>query len=103
MPYFNTNDEQGHTLTASKTRSEGQEGAILTYFRKNPTSTRTRRNIELIFGLCTQSASRALANLTADGYLVKSDKPTVKCEWSKKMVHTWRLAKREPPMQERLF
>ena len=103
MTYFNTNAEDGPELEASKALCEGQEAAILAYFRQHPTSERTRRNIELIFGLCTQSASRALRNMTEAGHLEKSPKPTVRCEWSKKMVHSWRLAKREPPTQERLF
>jgi len=106
MPFYNTNAEQGDTLAASNMAAEGQEGLILTYFKRRPTSERTRRDIELIFRLPTQSATRALRNLTAAGYLEKSPNPTVKCEWSKKMVHIWRLAKREPPKppkQDRLF
>lgn len=100
--YYNTNAESGVELTESEKRVQGQEDAILAYFERNPHSTRTRRNIEVIFRLPTQSATRALRNLTKAVKLEKSD-TTVRCEATGKSVHTWRLARKKPPEQGTLF
>ena len=103
MTYFNTNAETGAELVASEAMVKGQESAILAYFQQRPHSTRTRRNIEIIFRLSTPSATRSLRNLTAAGKLEKSEKPTVRCQVTGKSVHTWRLAHRKPVEQESLF
>ena len=101
--YYNTNAEMGAELADSKSRVQGQEDAILAYFQARPMVTRTRRDIEVIFGLPTQSATRALRNLTKAVKLEKSDKPDVLCQKSGKRVHTWRLVQTKTPEQEDLF
>jgi hypothetical protein len=102
MPFFNTNAEQGAELVESRKAAKGQEDAILAYFVARPTSNRTRRDIEVIFRLPVQSATRALRNLTKAGKLEKSF-ATIRCESSGKSVHTWRLARARVPEQGRLF
>ena len=98
------NTMDGPDLVASNMGAEGQEGAILAYFKKNPTSNRTGREIRLLFGFEQGSVSRSLTSLTIAGDLEMS-RTRIKCNVTKKQVHTWRLAKREPPKpkQERLF
>jgi hypothetical protein len=95
VTFYNTNAEEGAELAESRDRVQGQEDAVLRYFEDRPHTGRTRRDIEVIFHLPTQSATRALRNLTAAGRLEKSD-ATIRCESSGKAVHTWRLARKRP-------
>ena len=103
MTYFNTNAETGPELAASRRMVRGQEADILALFRRHPDRGRTSRELQAVFGIERTSVTRALRGLTDRGHLEKSEKPTTRCGWTGKQVHTWRLPKREPMRQGELF
>lgn len=104
--YYNTNDEKGATLEASRSKAKGQEAAILAYFKARPGVARTSRQLVAIFKYERTDVTRSLRNLVLQDELEKSDKPDFECGWTHKLVHTWRLAVPPPtpePKQEPLF
>ena len=107
MPFFNTCKVQGREKADGQRLVRGQERDILDYFRSRPQSGRTNRELRLIFEsggrkIEQASMSRSLTDLTDAGYLEKS-KETVRCNVTNMSAHTWRLASRRVPEQERLF
>lgn len=66
-----------------------QETRVLDFFRAFPDRHFSREEIEGRFTLPPQSASRVLANLTAEGAIYKTT-ITVRSRYNR-LAHTWRL------------
>lgn len=75
MTYFNTNNETGETLAASRQQVATQQEVILDIFKENPGAlftpfdikARVRQNWPIT------SIRRAMTNMSDDGELVKTD------------------------------
>lgn len=72
-------------------QAKRQEDRVLALFRKFPDGAFSREQIERLFSLPTQSASRVIANLTAR-YAIEKTGQTVTSSFGRR-AHTWRLAK----------
>lgn len=90
--YYNTNNEQGQTLEASRKKAKTQEEEILYIFEENPEANLSPDGIQRILSVCgypITSIRRSLTNLTKQNKIEKTD-VMVEGEYGKK-VHTWRL------------
>ncbi len=99
--YHNTNHESGAVLECSQAKAKTQESRILDHFRKGGEYTPDQVWHKLFRnGTPLTSVRRAITNLTADGYLEKTERQQPGMYG--KMTYTWRLV-RTPGYQARLF
>lgn len=85
---------------AHQRHAQRQQDQVLDYFRAFPHRHFSREQIEQRFQIPPQSASRVLANLTAEGAIYKSPQ-TVRSRYGR-LSHTWRL-RPAVPEQGRMF
>ena len=93
MSYYNTNNETGDTLTASRTRVNIQEREIIAAFNGRPGRKMTPFDVQDDVGhhVPITSIRRAITNLTSRGVLTKSD--AMKLGRYGKMNHCWELVR----------
>ncbi len=94
MTYYNTNQEEGQVLEESNQKAMTQTQLVLKYFKDRPTQLCPRYYVELVLGIETQSASRALSDLTncTNPSLEMMGKDHMVMGPKGKTVHCWRLA-----------
>ena len=88
--FYNTTGETGAELKAKERKASKQEQTILKFMQRHKMQPFTREQIEQQFSMKTQSASRAMANLTKLGAIRKSEK----ARWTSSegvRVHAWRV------------
>ena len=90
--FFNTNNETGATLTASKVKAAGQQGLILEYFEAHMNGYFNPFDIQYRVKLNAPITSirRAMTNLEKVGKIIKTSK--MKSGKYGKQNHTWKLA-----------
>ena len=95
MSYYNTNNEEGSTLSCSRENTQNQEELILTIFNKEDCL-----SPEEVLYVCNEdhnypitSIRRAMTDLTSKGLLIKTN--IFKKGKYGKMTHTWKLSNGE--------
>ncbi len=92
MPYYNTNNETGVTLSRSRRKARNQEETIFDFFNKYPSKEFTPFEVQIKMNLMCPitSVRRAMSNLTKEHKLEKS---TIQKRGKYgKLNHTWKLA-----------
>ena len=93
--YYNTNDESGSTLKASRIKTDNQNVLVLGVFKAFPeenlmpeeVSDYIERTFEKTYPIT--SIRRAITDLTSEGKIKKTDVRKLG-KWGKR-VHTWKL------------
>ena len=100
--YFQTVPEPRVVRASHERAAKGQEDQIHQWAKAHPDSTFTRQDIERLFHLSTQSASRSLANLTDEGKLERTTERALSTFG--RTCGTWRAARpKQDGEQGRLF
>lgn len=102
MAFYNTTDESGPALEASRCKGRKQESAVLGYYLQHPNNFVSPSQLFKAFehkNWPITSIRRAVTDLTRDGLLVKTPK-TVMGIYGKK-EHCWKL--KPAYFQETLF
>ncbi len=91
--YYNTTNETGSKLKASRSKASRQKDVILNVFKRG-----TKLSPEDVLRYSELNAPitsirRAISDLTEEGLLIKTD--TMKKGMYGKLVHTWRLKGKE--------
>ena len=95
MTYYNTNNEEGTTLSRSIQQAGNQSEIILNIFEDDPTVEWTPNDVFDLLQHCTDlnwpitSIRRAITNLTSEGKLTKTS--NFKQGSYGKKTHTWKL------------
>jgi len=98
--YHETVPEPRVIREAYQRRAKTQEIEVLAFFRAHPGRAFSREEIEATFSYPTQTASRVLADLTAQLALEKTGDKAVSSFGRR--CGTWRLSRPSPVVQERL-
>ena len=90
-PFYNTNKLSGEDLTKANENALSQEKEIMEFFKANPESCFTTRDIEDLLSMNHDSCKRAITNLTKKGKLIKSENRVP--GYYGYPVHVWSLNK----------
>ena len=93
--YYNTNNESGEELQASRRRATSQTAIILSFFLDNPEREFTPFQVQTELGLQAPITSirRAISDLTDEGQLEKTN--TLRPGLYGKKCHCWTAKKTE--------
>ena len=94
--YFNTTGVDGRALTEFETTARSQEDRVLALFMRNPARELTPEDVNQMAMAKSprHSVSRAMRNLTDEGFIVKTTRQAAGIYG--RPIHYWRLQSREP-------
>jgi hypothetical protein len=94
--YFNTTHSSGLALVEFEKTARSQEDRVFALFMRHPTQTYTAEHVGhmAMAGSPRHCISRAMSNLTGEGFLVKTKKQSTGA-YGRPIYH-WKLHKGEP-------